>query len=136
MAKQIRLLVAEDNRVNRRLMELMLAKLGLSAEFVGDGAAAVEAVGAASIEEPIDLVFMDVEMPVLDGLEATRRLRERHGTIPYIVALTAFSFDTQRQACAAAGMNDFLSKPVRQDDLRKALERYGLFRLTAERVER
>ncbi|KEF43373.1 MAG: hypothetical protein ER33_01110 [Cyanobium sp. CACIAM 14] len=116
---EIRLLVAEDNRVNQRLLELMLAKLELTAVFAGDGGEAVDKAGAGGF----DLIFMDVEMPVIDGLEATRRIRARGGPQPYIVALTAFSFDTQRQACADAGMNDFLSKPVRLEDLRGAITR-------------
>jgi signal transduction histidine kinase/ActR/RegA family two-component response regulator len=120
----IRLLVAEDNRVNQRLMELMLAKLNQAAVFVEDGAEAVEKACA----DGFDLIFMDVEMPVLDGLEATRRIRARGCPQPYIVALTAYSFDTQRQSCADAGMNDFLSKPVRLDDLRGAIDRYRRWR--------
>ncbi|MFM7675409.1 MAG: ATP-binding protein [Synechococcus sp.] len=121
----LRLLVAEDNRVNQRLLELMLAKLSLTAQFVGDGSQAVQQAGGENL---VDLIFMDVEMPVMDGLEATRRIRAGDGPQPYIVALTAFSFDTQREACAAAGMNDFLSKPVRLEDLRRAIERYHHWR--------
>ncbi len=92
---------------------------------MGDGGLALE---HATAEDGVDLIFMDVEMPVLDGLEATRRIRAEAERQPYIVALTAFSFDTQREACAAAGMNDFLSKPVRLEDLRRAIERYHLWR--------
>jgi PAS domain S-box-containing protein len=124
----IRVLVAEDNRVNQRLLELMLAKLNLTACFVGDGAEAVARVG---LDGGSDLIFMDVEMPHMDGLEATRQIRAQAGARPYIVALTAFSFDTQRQACTAAGMNDFLSKPVRLEDLRGAIARYRQWHLAA-----
>jgi CheY-like chemotaxis protein len=120
----IRLMVAEDNRVNQRLMQLMLARLELQALFVADGLEAVERARAAGV----DLIFMDIEMPGLDGVQATRRIRLDCGHQPYIVALTAYSFDSQRQECLAAGMNDFLSKPVRLDDLRGALDRFRRWR--------
>ncbi len=120
----IRLMVAEDNRVNQRLMELMLARLELQAVFVADGLEAVERARAAGV----DLIFMDIEMPGLDGVQATRSIRLDCHHQPYIVALTAYSFDTQRQECLAAGMNDFLSKPVRLEDLRGALDRFRRWR--------
>jgi signal transduction histidine kinase/ActR/RegA family two-component response regulator len=120
-----RILVAEDNHVNQRLMMLMLKKIGCSAEFVSEGQSAVDRVIAGGI----DLVFMDVEMPGLDGLEATRRIRIQDAVDPYIVALTAYSFDTQRKSCLAAGMNDFLSKPLRLAELEAALRRYYQLRV-------
>jgi CheY-like chemotaxis protein len=114
------ILVAEDNDVNPRLMLLMLRKLGCRADFVADGRSAVDRVAAGSF----DLVFMDVEMPGMDGLEATRLIRRQAPHQPHIIALTAYSFDTQRQTCLAAGMNDFLSKPLRLPELRAALQRF------------
>lgn len=114
------ILVAEDNDVNQRLMLMMLKKLGCSPEFVADGLSAVERVNAGDI----DLVFMDVEMPGIDGLEATRLIRRSHALKPYIIALTAYSFDTQRKCCLKAGMNDFLSKPLRRAELTAALWRF------------
>ncbi|MBW4531386.1 MAG: response regulator [Aphanothece saxicola GSE-SYN-MK-01-06B] len=116
----IRILVADDNRVNQRVLELMLARLNLSVESVGDGQAAVQSVR----DGPFDLVMMDVAMPGLDGLAATRQLRREGFTETYIIALTAYSFHSQREACEAAGMNDFLSKPLRFADLCDALKRY------------
>lgn len=120
----IRILVADDSRVNQRVLELMLARLNLQAELVGDGEAAIERIGSDSIE----LVFMDLEMPRLDGLQATRRLRAMGYTSLYIIALTAYSYGSHRLDCEAAGMNDFLAKPVRHNDLRCALQRFREFR--------
>ncbi|WP_322757630.1 response regulator [Synechococcus sp. CBW1107] len=118
------ILVAEDGRVNQRMIELMLAKLGLKADFVADGQAAVERIEAGGI----DLVFMDIQMPRLDGVSATRELRRRGFQGLYVIALTAYAFETQRQECQGAGMNDFLTKPVRLEDLAAALQRFRLRR--------
>jgi signal transduction histidine kinase/CheY-like chemotaxis protein len=120
----IRILVADDSRVNQRVLELMLARMNLKAELVGDGEAAVECITAGDIE----LVFMDLEMPRLDGLEATRRLRSMGYTDLYIIALTAYSFGSHRVDCEEAGMNDFLAKPLRHKDLYCALQRFREFR--------
>jgi CheY-like chemotaxis protein len=99
---------------------LMLARLKLTADSVGDGLAAVQSVRDGGV----DLVMMDVAMPGLDGMAATRQLRAEGYSDVYIIALTAYSFDTHRQECQEAGMNDFLSKPLRLADLRAALNRY------------
>ena len=99
----------------------MLNKLGLTCTIAGTGAAGVE----AALREPWDLVFMDLQMPDFNGMEATRRIRA-HPTgrdLP-IVALTANAQAEDRAACAAAGMNDFLPKPVHRDDLLACLERF------------
>jgi signal transduction histidine kinase/CheY-like chemotaxis protein len=120
----LKILVADDNRVNQRLLELMLARLNLSAQLVGDGHATIESVR----REPVDLVIMDVEMPGLDGIAATRQLRQEGHAEVYIIALTAYSFSSHRQECEAAGMNDFLSKPLRFVDLCAALERFQQWR--------
>ncbi|MEA5416120.1 ATP-binding protein [Synechococcus sp. BA-132 BA5] len=116
----ISILIADDNRVNRRVLELMLARLHLKADAVGDGDAAIQSVRDGSV----DLIFMDVAMPGLDGMAASRQLRSEGYSDTYIIALTAYSFDSHRQECEAAGMNDFLSKPLRLADLRSALSRY------------
>ena len=120
--RPLRVLVAEDNPVNQRVTELMLSRLGHSVTIVSNGRAAVEA--AAS--EAYDVVLMDVQMPELDGLEATRRIRARaHGTEPYIVAMTANAMVETRDACTAAGMAAYLSKPVRARELSTLLTRVG-----------
>jgi CheY-like chemotaxis protein/anti-sigma regulatory factor (Ser/Thr protein kinase) len=120
----IQILVADDSRVNQRVLELMLARMNLQAELVGDGEAAIQRITSGGIE----LVFMDLEMPRLDGLEATRRLRALGYTDLYIVALTAYSYGSHRVDCEEAGMNDFLAKPLRHKDLCSALQRFREFR--------
>jgi CheY-like chemotaxis protein len=118
--RSTRILIAEDNPVNQRLMQLMMARIGCKAELVADGEAAVERARKGGV----DIIFMDIEMPGMSGLEATLRIRESEIPQPYIIALTAYSFDVQRKQCLAAGMNDFLSKPVRLADLRAAMDRF------------
>ncbi len=122
----LRVLVAEDNAVNQRLALLLLERLGYSADLARNGVEAVEAVRV----QPYDVVLMDVEMPDLDGLEATRRIRdELHGRqAPRIIAVTANAMQGDLDACLAAGMDDYLSKPIRLEALASALrrcERYG-----------
>jgi PAS domain S-box-containing protein len=120
---RMRILVAEDNRVNQVVTERMLQKLGCGADVVADGSDAVRQVQ----EAPYDLVLMDVQMPGVDGIEATRRIRSvptAQALIP-IVALTASTTVAEREACLAAGMNDFLSKPLSLEALRKVLQHWG-----------
>jgi signal transduction histidine kinase/CheY-like chemotaxis protein len=121
----LRILLAEDNPVNRMIATAMLEKIGCSALIAEDGGTAVEIVAGGQI----DVVLMDLQMPVLDGLEATRRIRsmklERQ---PQIVALTANSFESDRESCRTAGMDDFLSKPFSLDDLRELCERLAAAR--------
>jgi len=116
-----RVLVVEDDWGNQRVMEMSLRKLGLEPVVVGNGAdAAEQAVG-----EPWAAVLMDVQMPGLDGIETTRRIRkDLKGRRLPIIALTANARLEDRRACNAAGMDDFLSKPVRQAELRACLERW------------
>ncbi|MDP3070747.1 MAG: PAS domain S-box protein [Opitutaceae bacterium] len=117
----LKLLVAEDNAVNQRVAMLLLQRLGYQATLVGNGLEAVAAAGS----EDYDAILMDVEMPLLDGSEATRKIRELRGspTRPWIIALTAGAMQGDRERCLSAGMNDFLSKPVRPNALSDALER-------------
>ncbi|HXO02258.1 MAG TPA: response regulator, partial [Stellaceae bacterium] len=118
----LRVLVAEDNKVNQVVVKQMLEKLGCRVDAVANGLEAVDAVRMA----PYHMVFMDVQMPEMDGLAATGAIRALH--MPdrrdvWIVALTANAFAEDAQRCLAAGMNDFLAKPVRPDDLKSCLER-------------
>ena len=116
-----RLLVVEDDRVNQRVIELMLERLGLRSVIVADGAAAVE----VAVLEHWDAILMDCQMPQMDGYEATRRIRARLNGKPLpIIALTANAMRGDRDACVAAGMDDFIAKPVRQEELRACLERW------------
>ncbi len=112
-----RILVAEDDPVNQKVIARMLERLGHKAHIVPDGRQAVE----AAAHHPFDLILMDLHMPVMDGLEATRRLRAAGNRIQ-IVALTADALVGDREKCLAAGMDNYLSKPVRLDQLKDALK--------------
>ena len=119
-AKGLRLLLVEDNPINRKVALLMLQKLGYQVDVANDGAEALRAAASTRY----DLILMDCVMPVVDGFEATRRLRAAGGhsaEVP-ILAMTANAFADDRKACLAAGMNDFLSKPVRQSELAAKLD--------------
>lgn len=126
-----RVLLVEDNAVNLKVARLMLARLGYRADIAGNGVEALEALA----RQPYDIVLMDVEMPEMDGLEATRRLRAHApaGPRPVVIALTANALDGDREACLAAGMDDHVGKPIRADELASALER-GLTRLARDRT--
>jgi CheY-like chemotaxis protein len=113
-----RILVADDNAINRKLVKKMLDGLGYSATLVVNGRECVEAVQAGDYEA----ILMDIQMPEMDGLAASRAIRELGSTIP-IIALTADAMPDDRARCLAAGMNDYLQKPVRPDALEAALER-------------
>ncbi len=111
----LRILLAEDNLINQKVAQLILAKLGHLVDTVSDGSEALAAVHRAQY----DVVLMDVQMPVMDGLAATERIRAEVPAAhqPYIVALTASALTEDRTAASAAGLDAFLSKPVRQSDL-------------------
>jgi signal transduction histidine kinase/CheY-like chemotaxis protein/HPt (histidine-containing phosphotransfer) domain-containing protein len=117
-----RILLAEDNSTNQLVAVKMLAALGLRVDLVGNGLEAVEA--ARSV--PYGLIFMDVMMPEMDGLSATKAIREQPGPSrqSYITALTANASAEDREKCLAAGMNDFVAKPFTRDGVQKAVERY------------
>ncbi len=119
-ATALRILVADDHAVNQRLVLLQLTGLGHRADLVSSGAQAV-AVAAC---RHYDVVLMDVQMPDVDGLEATRRIRAHHGDHgPWIIALTANAQPGAREACLAAGMDDYLTKPLVTADLVAVLAR-------------
>ena len=113
-------LVAEDNPVNQKVITRALAQEGVNVIVVSDGSQAVEAV---QTNDSIQLVFMDLQMPVMDGLEATRRIRETHPDLP-IVALTGDAVAETSKHCLAAGMNGFLTKPLRRELLTNQLSSY------------
>jgi CheY-like chemotaxis protein len=117
----LRLLVAEDNAVNRQLALALLRRLGYDADVVENGREVLDALE----RERYDVVLMDVQMPELDGLEATRQIRERRGSsdAPRIIAMTANAMEGDRDECLAAGMDDYLSKPIRPEELSRALAR-------------
>jgi PAS domain S-box-containing protein len=125
-ATGLAILVAEDNEINALLARALLVKLGHRPTMAKNGAIAVESWLAAQISgEPYDLILMDVNMPEVDGIEATRRIRsaesERAAARTPIVALTANAFDEDRDACVTAGMDGFLPKPLDRERLEAAL---------------
>ncbi|MEW6515433.1 MAG: response regulator [candidate division FCPU426 bacterium] len=122
--RRLRILAVEDNAINRQLLLTMLAKHGDAVTEAGDGEEAL----ARWREQTYDLILMDVQMPKLDGLEATREIRrlekEGGGRIP-IIALTAHALKGDRERCLDAGMDDYLSKPIDRRELYALLDRYG-----------
>jgi PAS domain S-box-containing protein len=116
----LRVLLAEDNSVNQRVAQIMLGKLGHRVETVANGQAAVDAV----VQGDFDVVLMDIQMPVMDGVEAARRIRAAlpRGKQPRIIAMTASVLLEDRRAAKAAGMERYLSKPVRVQELKALLE--------------
>jgi len=123
-ARPLRVLLAEDNPVNQRVAQLLVQSWGHRVTVAGDGERALEALS----EAPFDVVLMDVQMPTLDGLEATRRLREREreagGHVP-VIAMTANAMKGDRETCLEAGMDDYLAKPIDAPALFDRLEAVG-----------
>jgi signal transduction histidine kinase/CheY-like chemotaxis protein len=113
----LRILLVEDDVVNQKVARLLLARLGATCDVAANGFEGVEAVST----KDYDLVLMDVQMPELDGMEATRRIRALGGRQPRIVALTANTTNTERTACFSAGVDDFLAKPLDPEELRQVL---------------
>lgn len=121
-----KILVVEDNPVNQQVALGILRKVGIKADTAGDGFEAIKALSEVSY----DLVFMDVQMPMMDGLEATRRIRSgvalvQNKDVP-IIALTAHAMRGDKEICMEAGMDDYLSKPITFDAVRKAIDRWLL----------
>jgi CheY-like chemotaxis protein len=118
----LRLLLAEDNLVNQKLALRLLERMGYQADVAANGLEAI----AALERQPYDLVLMDIQMPELDGLEATRRIRARWPDDgPRIAAMTANAMAEDRAVCLAAGMDDYIAKPIRIDELTATLSRVG-----------
>jgi PAS domain S-box-containing protein len=126
-ARRLRVLVAEDNPVNRKLVTTLLKKRGHAVKAVENGREAVTAVASHS-GAPFDVVLMDLQMPEMGGLEAAREIRNQEihgaGRLP-LVALTAHAMQGDRARCLEAGMDGYLSKPIDVDELIAAVERYG-----------
>ena len=117
-----RVLLVEDNPINQKVAMRMLAKLGCRADSAANGIEALDAMRCV----PYDVILMDCQMPEMDGFEATRQIRmreqEEHLEPVYIIAMTAYAMQGDRELCLAAGMNDYLSKPVRTAELQQVLE--------------
>jgi two-component system sensor histidine kinase/response regulator len=127
-AASLRVLLVEDNAVNQRLASRLLEKRGHSVVVAGNGLEALEALE----KESFDLVLMDVQMPVMDGFEATAAIRKKEGgsgiRVP-IVALTAHAMKGDREKCLAGGMDRYLTKPIRPHELHELLENYLVHRV-------
>jgi CheY-like chemotaxis protein len=118
--RALKVLLAEDNAVNQTLACALLGRLGVVPDVVGDGERAV----AQARSGDYDLVLMDLQMPRLDGLSATRQIRKLAiARQPRVAAITANAFDEDRRACLDAGMDDFVAKPFRMQDLERVIER-------------
>ena len=117
----LRILLAEDNAMNQKVALRLLEQLGYRADVATNGLEAIEALE----RRPYDVVLMDVQMPELDGLDATRRICEHwpEERRPHIIAMTANALPEDREACFAAGMNDYVAKPIRAEELVAALKR-------------
>ncbi len=119
----LRILLAEDNVVNRKVMLRMLEKLGYCADVAANGREVLQALE----REQYDVIFMDIQMPEMDGLEATKAIRKRWppNLQPKIVAITAYALKGDREICIKAGMNDYISKPIQLEELRSKLLSIG-----------
>lgn len=119
-----RILVVEDNPVNRRVVTLMLRHLGQEPVVVENGKSAIEAVQ----QDDFDVILMDLQMPEMDGFETTRLIRATlpHDNLPFIIALTAYAQDSDRQRCLKSGMDDFVTKPLKRDDLNRLFSRLNI----------
>jgi CheY-like chemotaxis protein len=123
-------LLVEDNDINALLARRLLEKAGCKVKACGNGREAVELFQRilAGTEAPVDLVLMDLHMPMLDGLDAARAIRQLHRTraskCPPIVAVTANAFEEDRRQCLEAGMDDYLTKPFDRQDVDRVLERW------------
>jgi CheY-like chemotaxis protein/nitrogen-specific signal transduction histidine kinase/HPt (histidine-containing phosphotransfer) domain-containing protein len=127
----LRILLVEDNAINQRLGLLLLERLGYRADVAGNGVEALQALE----RQQYDAVFMDLQMPEMDGLEATQRLRKQVYSWgqPRVIAMTANAMEGDREICIGAGMDDYLTKPIRVDELARSLEKCAAS--TASEVE-
>ena len=118
--QQARILLAEDNLINQKVAVQFLGKMGYRADVAANGFEVLDALE----RHPYDVVLMDVQMPQMDGLEATRRIcRHYQAKRPYIIAMTANAMQGDREKCLEAGMDDYITKPIRRDELIKALNK-------------
>ena len=120
----VRILLAEDNPVNQKLAKMMLAKAGYPVDVASNGQEAVEKYTMSP--EEFDLIFMDIQMPKMDGMKATRTIREKgFDSIP-IVAMTAHAMKGDREKCLEAGMDDYITKPIKKGPLFEMVEKWTI----------
>lgn len=119
----LRILLVEDHPINQKLMQIMLQRFGYDADLATDGRQAV----AFAEQHSYDLIFMDIQMPAMDGLEATKQIRQKLDLKqqPRIIAMTANALEEDRRQCLQAGMNDFMVKPIKLDMVEKMIVKWG-----------
>lgn len=120
------ILVVEDNKINQMIVKQLLKRLGFRPDLANDGNEALKALA----KKTYNIIFMDIQMPGMDGMEATRHIRLQEGPQPVIIALTANALKGDREECLNAGMNDYLSKPINVDDLLNALKKWAPVKVT------
>ena len=115
----LNILIAEDNPVNQKVTQLMLQRLGHRADLAANG----QEVLRAMENRAYDLVLMDIQMPDMNGIEATKHIRSRWQQGPKIIAITSFDPEFCREQCFSAGVDDFINKPIRMNELDAAIDR-------------
>ena len=127
---QFRILLAEDNPVNQKVAKRVLAHLGYEADIVNNGVEAINAIA----DQAYDLIIMDIQMPEMDGLEATKYIRNRESELQLpaitIIAMTANATADDQNICRDAGMDDYISKPIDIERLKNILQRYESLKTT------
>lgn len=118
MINNTSIIIAEDDPINQKITLLMLRKLGIRAETASNGLEVIQALE----KESYDIVLMDIQMPKMDGIEATKIIRERWPQRPKIIVVTDCDSNTYRELCLDAGANEFLAKPVMVKELTEAIE--------------
>ena len=117
----LQVLIAEDNPVNQMVLRIFLGTLGYSPMIANNGLEALEALK----HQTYDVIFMDMQMPKMDGVTATKQIRQDCSQQPWIVALTANTLPEARQLCLEAGMNDFVKKPIQIEDIVNIFAKYS-----------
>jgi len=115
----LNILIAEDNIVNQKLIERILRKLGYQTDTASDGIQVLNSI----VKKEYNVILMDIRMPEMDGLEATRTIRQMSIAQPYIIAMTANAMSNDREECLENGMNDYLAKPLSTDEIIDSLKK-------------
>jgi CheY-like chemotaxis protein len=115
-----KILIAEDRAVNQKVIALMLNKLGHKADIVSNGLEVLQALE----KQPYDIIYMDVQMPKMDGFDATRAIRQRYLNGIKIIAVTGYADDSDRKKCIDSGMDDCITKPVSIEKLRETINNH------------
>ena len=123
----LHILLAEDNEVNQMVALKMLEKIGYQADVAANGQEVLQALE----RQDYDLILMDVQMPEMDGLETSKKIRKQWPNGPKIIAMTAYALEGDRERCLEAGMDDYIAKPVKMNELADILVKYSAQRETS-----